>query len=200
MTGCGNLEEEQQPLGDGDLMQKSQVVFCASAPHALKWHLHGMQAGRVMMRLWASFLNNSSSRWEPIWENWPLHMEIMDIVSPIYRSDFQRQASLSFLEPLLDAIDFFQCLLCMSIGCLFLSSVECARAVHTLCNLGCHSLPHKPTNIVEPGSPLLMMISIASELPTSQLKCVYVKCHLRAESTETTLCILWLLVCHLWAA
>ena len=57
------------------------------------------------MRLWASFLNNSSSRWEPIWENWPLHMEIMDIVSPIYRSDFQRQASLSSLEPLLDARD-----------------------------------------------------------------------------------------------
>ena len=42
------------------------------------------------MRLWASFLNNSSSRWEPIWENWPLHMELIDIVSPIYRSDFQR--------------------------------------------------------------------------------------------------------------
>ena len=44
----------------------------------------------MMMRLWASFLNNSSSRWEPIWENWPLHLELMDIVSPIYRSDFQR--------------------------------------------------------------------------------------------------------------
>ena len=50
----------------------------------------GAQAGRVAMRLWASFLNNSSSRWEPIWENWPLHMELIDIVSPIYRSDFQR--------------------------------------------------------------------------------------------------------------
>lgn len=49
------------------------------------------------MRLWASFLNNSSSRWEPIWENWPLHLELMDIVSPIYRSDFQRQG-LTLLE------------------------------------------------------------------------------------------------------
>ncbi len=44
------------------------------------------------MRLWASFLNNSSSRWEPIWENWPLHIDMMDSVSPIYRSDFQRCA------------------------------------------------------------------------------------------------------------
>jgi len=105
MIGCGHPKGEQQPLGDGDLMQKSQVVLRASAPQAVKWHLHGMQAGRVMMRLWASFLNNSSSRWEPIWENWPLHMEIMDIVSPIYRSDFQRQASLFFLKPLLDSID-----------------------------------------------------------------------------------------------
>ena len=50
------------------------------------------QAGRVSMRLWASFLNNSSSRWEPIWENWPLHCDMMDLVSPIYRSDFQRCA------------------------------------------------------------------------------------------------------------
>lgn len=50
------------------------------------------------MRLWASFLNNSSSRWEPIWENWPLHCELMDIVSPIYRSDFQRREH-SILTP-----------------------------------------------------------------------------------------------------
>ena len=53
----------------------------------------GAQAGRVAMRLWMSFLNNSSSRWEPIWENWPLHMELIDIVSPIYRSDFQRSGT-----------------------------------------------------------------------------------------------------------
>ena len=49
-----------------------------------------MQAGQVSMRLWASFLNNSSSRWEGLWENWPLHCDMMDLVSPIYRSDFQR--------------------------------------------------------------------------------------------------------------
>ena len=59
----------------------------------LTGRLHGAQAGRVVMRMWASFLNNSSSRWEPIWENWPLHLELMDIVSPIYRSDFQRRVS-----------------------------------------------------------------------------------------------------------
>lgn len=61
----------------------------------LTGRLHGAQAGRVVMRMWASFLNNSSSRWEPIWENWPLHLELMDIVSPIYRSDFQRRVSAS---------------------------------------------------------------------------------------------------------
>lgn len=59
----------------------------------LTGRLHDAQAGRVVMRMWASFLNNSSSRWEPIWENWPLHLELMDIVSPIYRSDFQRRVS-----------------------------------------------------------------------------------------------------------
>jgi hypothetical protein len=59
----------------------------------LTGRLHDAQAGRVVMRMWAAFLNNSSSRWEPIWENWPLHLELMDIVSPIYRSDFQRRVS-----------------------------------------------------------------------------------------------------------
>ena len=67
-------------------------MLCAlpTVSQVLSVHHAGAQAGRVAMRLWASFLNNSSSRWEPIWENWPLHMELIDIVSPIYRSDFQR--------------------------------------------------------------------------------------------------------------
>ncbi|BDA48870.1 hypothetical protein COCOBI_12-5530 [Coccomyxa sp. Obi] len=50
-----------------------------------------LSVGRVTMRLWASFLNNSSSRWEPIWENWPLQIDMVDNVSPIYRSDFTRR-------------------------------------------------------------------------------------------------------------
>ncbi len=54
------------------------------------------QVGRVMMRLWASFLNNSSSRWEPIWENWPLQLDMVDNVSPIYRSDFCRCCAISY--------------------------------------------------------------------------------------------------------
>ena len=42
------------------------------------------------MHLFAQFLNNSSSRWEAICENWQVQAELVDSVSPIYRSDFQR--------------------------------------------------------------------------------------------------------------
>ena len=76
----------------GILVNPTSLVSTCASGDLRRCALRGAQAGRVMMRLWASFLNNSSSRWEPIWENWPLHLELMDIVSPIYRSDFQRQA------------------------------------------------------------------------------------------------------------
>lgn len=38
----------------------------------------------------ASFLNNSSSRWEAICESWGVKAELVDNISPIYRSDQQR--------------------------------------------------------------------------------------------------------------
>ena len=46
----------------------------------------------MAMQFHAQFLNNSSSRWESICENWQLQAELVDTVSPIYRSDFQRYA------------------------------------------------------------------------------------------------------------
>ncbi len=52
------------------------------------------QVAQVSLRLWASFLNNSSSRWEAAWEAWPLRLELVDRVSAVYRSDHQRRARL----------------------------------------------------------------------------------------------------------
>ena len=48
------------------------------------------QAVRVGLALSASFLNNSSSRWEAICESWAVEAEMVDTVSPIYRSDHHR--------------------------------------------------------------------------------------------------------------
>ena len=49
-----------------------------------------LQVAEANMHLFAQFLNNSSSRWEAICENWQVMAELVDSVSPIYRSDFQR--------------------------------------------------------------------------------------------------------------
>ena len=48
------------------------------------------QAARLGLALQASFLNNSSSRWEAICESWTVEAELVDTVSPIYRSDHHR--------------------------------------------------------------------------------------------------------------
>ena len=53
------------------------------------------QVFRVAMQASAAFLNNSSSRWEAIWDAWEFKAELVDHVSPIYRSDFLRCAFLS---------------------------------------------------------------------------------------------------------
>lgn len=49
-----------------------------------------LQAVRVGLAVSASFLNNSSSRWEAICESWAVEAEMVDTVSPIYRSDHHR--------------------------------------------------------------------------------------------------------------
>ena len=49
-----------------------------------------VQVAKLRMQLWASFLNNSSSRWEAIFDNWQFSLAVMDHISPIYRSDFMR--------------------------------------------------------------------------------------------------------------
>lgn len=51
-----------------------------------------VQVAKMRMQLWASFLNNSSSRWEAIFDNWQFSLAVMDHISPIYRSDFMRCA------------------------------------------------------------------------------------------------------------
>lgn len=48
------------------------------------------QVAQADLALGAQFLNNSSSRWEAICESWQVQAELVDSVSPIYRSDFQR--------------------------------------------------------------------------------------------------------------
>lgn len=51
-----------------------------------------VQVVRAGMHVSAAFLNNSSSRWEAIWDAWDFKAELVDHVSPIYRSDFLRCA------------------------------------------------------------------------------------------------------------
>lgn len=46
-------------------------------------------AGRLSLKSYASFLNSSTSRWEALYDSWPLTAEFVDIVSPIYLSDRQ---------------------------------------------------------------------------------------------------------------
>ena len=48
------------------------------------------QAARIGLAISASFLNNSSSRWEAMCESWAVEAELVDTVSPIYRSDHHR--------------------------------------------------------------------------------------------------------------
>ena len=48
------------------------------------------QALQVALAISASFLNNSSSRWEAMCESWSVEAELVDTVSPIYRSDHHR--------------------------------------------------------------------------------------------------------------
>lgn len=48
------------------------------------------QALQVALAISASFLNNSSSRWEAMCESWTVEAELVDTVSPIYRSDHHR--------------------------------------------------------------------------------------------------------------
>lgn len=45
--------------------------------------------GRLSLKSYASFLNSSTSRWEALYDSWPLTAEFVDIVSPIYLSDRQ---------------------------------------------------------------------------------------------------------------
>eukprot|EP00887_Chlorella_sp_A99_P007742 scaffold20.g7742.t1 len=45
------------------------------------------KAARLAIKTYASFLNSSTSRWEAMYDVWPLSAEFVDIVSPLYLSD-----------------------------------------------------------------------------------------------------------------
>ncbi|KAL6785838.1 hypothetical protein ACKKBG_A00370 [Auxenochlorella protothecoides x Auxenochlorella symbiontica] len=45
------------------------------------------KAGQLSLSSSAAFLNSSTSRWEAVYEPWPLRLEVVDVVSPLYLSD-----------------------------------------------------------------------------------------------------------------
>ena len=45
------------------------------------------KAARVVVSTYASFLNSGTSRWEPLYDLWPVTAEFVDIKSPMYLSD-----------------------------------------------------------------------------------------------------------------
>lgn len=45
------------------------------------------KAARLAVSSYASFLNSGTSRWEPLYDSWPVQAEFVDIVSPLYLSD-----------------------------------------------------------------------------------------------------------------
>lgn len=45
------------------------------------------KAGRLSVSTYASFLNSGTSRWEPLYELWPVQVEFVDINSAMYLSD-----------------------------------------------------------------------------------------------------------------
>ena len=78
--------------------------------------LGALQALRLAMHLSAAFLNNSSSRWEAIWDAWEFKAELVDHVSPIYRSDFLRCAPPYLLSASINAAGLVEFALWPSLG------------------------------------------------------------------------------------
>ena len=72
-----------------------EAVTCERLPN---------RAVQAAGQLRASFLNNSSSRWESIVEPWPIHIEGVDQVSIVFRSDRRTYAYLYLLPLLLPAL------------------------------------------------------------------------------------------------
>lgn len=45
------------------------------------------RAAQLSLKSYASFLNSSTSRWEALYDSWPLQAEFVDMVSPVFLSD-----------------------------------------------------------------------------------------------------------------
>lgn len=83
--------DKPQTFGAPDVLQVTASQ--ASAQYTMSMFFPDRppnQAARIGLAISASFLNNSSSRWEAICESWAVEAEMVDTVSPIYRSDHHR--------------------------------------------------------------------------------------------------------------
>ncbi|KAK9815754.1 hypothetical protein WJX72_009012 [[Myrmecia] bisecta] len=88
--------DQPQTFGAPDVLELCTDLVCVQ--YAMDRHFADRppdQAFQLQLRSWASFLNNSSSRWEAISEAWSLQAELVDRASPIYRSDHTRSIWLS---------------------------------------------------------------------------------------------------------
>ncbi|KAL0018632.1 hypothetical protein WJX77_009530 [Trebouxia sp. C0004] len=93
--------DKPQTFGAPDVLQVTASQ--ASAQYTMSMFFPDRppnQAARIGLAISASFLNNSSSRWEAICESWAVEAEMVDTVSPIYRSDHHRHMWLASKERL----------------------------------------------------------------------------------------------------
>ncbi len=91
--------DKPQTFGAPDVLQVTASQ--ASAQYTMSMFFPDRppnQAVRIGLAISASFLNNSSSRWEAICESWAVEAEMVDTVSPIYRSDHHRYMAQFMLD------------------------------------------------------------------------------------------------------
>ena len=125
--------DKPQTFGAPDVLQVTASQ--ASAQYTMSMFFPDRppnQAARLGLAISASFLNNSSSRWEAICESWAVEAELVDTVSPIYRSDHHRQA-VTHAHAQVISIGHQ----CQSLGCASIVAMNCNKEV--LLNLSCYA-------------------------------------------------------------
>ena len=82
--------DKPETFGAPDVLQFSVAGVRLAYDHAtLLPDRPANKAGRLGLKTYATFLNSSTSRWEALYDSWPVQAEFVDIVSPIYLSDRQ---------------------------------------------------------------------------------------------------------------
>ncbi|RMZ56604.1 hypothetical protein APUTEX25_004768, partial [Auxenochlorella protothecoides] len=76
----------------GPELPRPALALCVESFHVVRGTLikvpnFNFQAGQLSLSSSAAFLNSSTSRWEAVYEPWPLRLEVVDVVSPLYLSD-----------------------------------------------------------------------------------------------------------------